>query len=357
MTHFIDAGSAYELSAIPRRLARHRHPDINNLEPRHDRWLTDQYPFPTDDARDAFLAQRSALWTALTYPVTDEDRFHDLARLTSFLFAFDDLFLQGGPDSSTDVKRVLKDTLRVMQGGPPATAHGSALAEVWQAMAQRMPARQRHRLTEATRDFARGCLREASSREQGAVLDLTSYTGVRLEQSLAAWVYFILTEYAAGVDLPDRVLAELRPLHWACAEHLLFSNDLFSFRVEHFSGDHVNAVCVLLTVGSTLQQAIDKIVELVTIKEQQVADMLTRHRRSRLGADRRVAAYLHNLEYVISGNLEQSRFAPRYHGTADLIHRPIERGTVTLHADRTDHHQPPITLDESGLSIPPADRA
>ncbi|WP_028815210.1 terpene synthase family protein [Streptomyces flavidovirens] len=343
MTHTIDTGAVYELAAIPLRLARQRHPAITKLERWHDLWLTEHYPFPTDRARDTFLAQRSALWTAFTYPVTDEDRFHDLARLTSFLFAFDDLFLQSSPDSSTDVEQVLNDTLHVMQGGAPATAHGRALADVWQAMAQRMPARQRHRLTEAARGFARGCLREVSSRAQGSVLDLASYTSVRLEQSLAAWVYFILTEYAAGVDLTDPVLARLRSLHWACAEHLLFSNDLFSFRAEHFAGDHVNAVCVLLTAGATLQQAIDKLVNLVALKEQQIADMLTTLRSSRLGADCAVAAYLHNLEYVISGNLEQARFAPRYHGTADFIDRPIARGTVTLHSDRTDHQLLPTT--------------
>ncbi|MEU9087366.1 hypothetical protein [Streptomyces sp. NPDC048357] len=138
------------------------------------------------------------------------------------------MFPQDGPDSSSDVKQVLEDTLHVMHGGPPATAHGRALADIWQAMAWRMHARQRHRLAEATRDFA-----------------------------------------------------------------------------------------------------------------QQVADMLTVLRRSRLGADRTVAAHLHNLEYVISGNLEQARFAPRSHGTAELIHRPIDRGTVTLHAGHTDHRQPP----------------
>ncbi|MCX4633080.1 MULTISPECIES: terpene synthase family protein [unclassified Streptomyces] len=358
MTHVIDDGATYELCAIPRLLAQHRHPNIERLEPRHDRWLTEHYPFATDHARDAFLAQRSALWTALTYPVTDEDRFYDLARLTSFLFAFDDLFLQAGPKSHTDAKQVLEDTLQVMQGGPPATAHGSALAQIWQTMAQRMPARQRHRLVEATQDFATGCFREVSSRQRGSVLDLANYTSVRVEQSLAAWVYFILTEYAAGVDLPDPVLARLRPLHWACAEHLLFSNDLFSFRAEHFCGDHVNAVCVLLETGATLQQAIDKIVGLVTLKEKQVADMLTALRHSRLGAESGPeSAYLRHLEYVISGNLEQSRFAARYHGSAELVHRPIHSGTVTLFTDRTDHRRSPSTLDPPGISMPPSGRA
>ncbi|MER5312432.1 terpene synthase family protein [Streptomyces sp. NPDC002773] len=350
MTHVIPPGATFELPALPRQLATGRHPAIDRLEPLHDQWMRQNYPFPTENALSAFLSQRSALWTAVTYPATDEARFHDLSRLTSFLFAFDDLFLRKGPNAAADVKRIFTDMLTVLDGGTATTAYGTALADIWHDMAGRMPARQRHRLRTATEDFGRGCFTEMPSRAPDAILDLTSYTTLRLEQSLAAWVYFILTEYAAGVDLPDDTLTQLRPVHWACAEHLLFSNDLFSFRTEHFAGDHVNAVCVLLADGATLQQAINQVADLISDKEQQVTDMLTAVRASGLGADRYTTAYLHHLEYVISGNLEQARFAPRYHGTSGFIHQPIDRGTVTLHADRTGH----LSLPGAAVQAPPS---
>jgi hypothetical protein len=335
----IQPGARYQLSAVPLLLAQGCHPKAAELERRHDHWIATRYPFSSAHARARFLFHRSALWTAATYPTTDEDRFHDLSRLTSFLFAFDDLCGDHTDTGLQHVRAVLNDCLGVMHDHEPATPHGTALADIWTDMSTRMPPRQRRRLTDAVVDFSRGCFTEIASRAHRVVLDFDNYVWVRLQQSLAAWIYFILTEYAAAVDLDDDVLDHLRPLHWACAEHLLYANDLFSFRAEHFADDHVNALCILTIEGATLQQAIDHITKLVTQKERQVAAGIARILNSSSRAHADVRTYLKKLEYVISGNHSQARFAPRYHGTHTYIDHPIEKGTITLWPDHTELHR------------------
>src|SRR5690349_12845700 len=109
-------GAQYHLPAIPRLLARGRHPRIGALEPAHDRWLNEWLSFITDEQRRHILNHRNALWTAVTYPTTTDDRFHDLARITTLLFAFDDLCLNPtGP--AHVVKAVYSDMLTVLSGG------------------------------------------------------------------------------------------------------------------------------------------------------------------------------------------------------------------------------------------------
>ncbi|MEU1779056.1 hypothetical protein ABZ545_06130 [Streptomyces abikoensis] len=328
----IAPGARYRLARLPRLLSLGRHPRTARLEQAHDQWLRAHYPFATAHERERFLSHRSTLWTSVCYPATDDERFHDLSRLTSFLFAFDDLFLSAGATNRRQAQSVLDDSLRVLDGRCPRTPHGTALAGIWAGMSRRMPPEQRCRLTAAVHDFSRGCHAETAARSGAIALDFDGYVRLRTEQSLAAWVYFVLTEYAAGVALDQDTRAALRPLHLACAEHLLFANDLFSFRAEHFAGDHINAVCVLTRSGTGLQESVDRLVSLVTTREHRVAALL---RASADAAGPDVRRYLTALEHVVSGNLAQSRFAPRYHGTTAFIGRPIEAGTVTLWPDRT----------------------
>ncbi|MFI1863777.1 terpene synthase family protein [Streptomyces jumonjinensis] len=327
-------GARYRLPPIPQLLAFGRHPHAAELERRHDQWLRTSCPFATNAGRQRFLSHRSALWTAATFPTTEPVRFHDLSRLTSLLFAFDDLCLDHTDSGVRTAKSSLADCLGVLKGEPPSTEYGQALHGIWDGMGLRMPPGQRDRLIAALTDFAHGCFTEMVSRADQTVPDFPSYVRLRIQQSLAAWIYFILTEYAAAVDLDAESREALDGLHWLSAEHLLFANDLFSFRAEHFGGDHLNAVCVMTAAGASLQNAVDELVRLLSAREHEMAAALA---TLRADAPPRVLAYLEKLEYVVSGNLAQARFAPRYHGTQDFIDHPIGQGTVTLRPDRTEH--------------------
>jgi terpene synthase-like protein len=336
-TQIILPGTHYILPELPRLLRSRRHARSEDLELRHDQWLREWFPFATAADQRRFLDQRNALWTTMTYPTLDDERFYELARLTSFLFAVDDLCLRRDEAVTPRADVLFSDILAVLSGKPSDTAHGTALADIWATMGRRMPARQRCRLIVAVRGFARGCHTEMASRSTDTVLGFDRYRRLRVEHSLAAWLYFILTEYAAGVDLDDFVLDRLRPLHRIAAEHLLFANDLFSFRAEHFADDHVNAVCALVANGAGLQSTIDRMAHLIITRERDLVIARDRLLASALGARNDVHAYLAALEYVISGNLEQSRFAPRYHGTSEYIAHPIQAGKIILWRDRTEY--------------------
>ncbi|GLF93363.1 terpene synthase family protein [Streptomyces yaizuensis] len=342
LAHF-GPGARCVLPELPALLTHAAHPRTAELEARHDAWFLAHHPFADERERDRFLAHRSVLWTSVVFPTTDDGRFHDLARLTSYLFALDDLLLDHGPDGGRRARAVFADSLTVIRDGTPTTDHGRALAGIWADMRPRMPVRQRDRLVAAVQDFARGCFTETASRATGTTLDFATYVEMRIGRTLAAGVYYVLTEYAAGVDLADGELAALRPLHRSCGEHLLYANDLFSFRAEHFADDHVNAICVLIEEGACLQGAVDRVAGLLATAERDVAAALDAVLASPPGASRPVRRYLAALEHVISGNLAQSRFAPRYHGTGDHIGRPIGAGEIVLWPDRTTVAEPAPT--------------
>lgn len=341
VTSHLNAGDSYRLRDIPQLLACASHPNAVELERRHDAWLRRCYPFATPEAAERLMAQRNPLWTAACYPRADDDRYYDLDRVNSFLFAFDDLCQDYSDDGVSTAKQLMADCLSVMGGERAHTSIGAAWADIWASMGPQMPEHLRVRMVDTMADFGRGVLTEMSSRAAGTIMDFGTYRRVRLRQSLGAWMYYTFTEYAAGVALTRDTLDELEDLHWECAEHLLYSNDLFSFRAEHFHGEHINAVCVLTSDGASLQEAIDHITALVTDKEHQVARRLDTLRSSPLGSNPQVGVYLEHLEYEVSGNLHQSRYAPRYHGTEAYIGHPIQAGHITIWPDRTEYRDTP----------------
>ena len=334
----LNPGDSYRLRDIPQLLACAIHPNAVELERRHDAWLRRCYPFASAEAAERLFAQRNPLWTAACYPRADDDRYYDLDRVNSFFFAFDDLCQDYSDHGVSTAKRLMADCLSVMDGEEARTSIGAAWADIWASMGTRMPDGLRVRMADAMADFGRGVLTEMSSRAADTIMDFDTYRHVRLHQSLGAWMYYTFLEYTVGVALTRDVLDELEDLHWECAEHLLYSNDLFSFRAEHFHGEHVNAVCVLTSDGASLQEAIDHLTALVTDEERRVARRLDMLRSSPLGRNPQVSAYLEHLEYQISGNLQESRYAPRYHGTEAYVSHPIQAGRVTIWPDHTEYH-------------------
>jgi hypothetical protein len=214
---------------------------------------------------------------------------------------------------------------------------GRTLHELWTAMRPGFPDRQWDRFMAEVQRFLAGCVHEISSRSEELVFDYETYLRVRRD-SVGMGMYFVLGEYGLGIDLTDHLKnhAELRDVIDIALEHIMLTNDLFSFRAECAMDDYVNALSVLrVNNGLSLQDGVDELFSV--IEEKRVAFMRARRgiESGELGADPAVLSYVDALWHMMAGNLQWSYETSRYNGVG---HRWNGRrhGVVTLHADRTE---------------------
>jgi hypothetical protein len=81
------------------------------------------------------------------------------------------------------------------------------------------------RFLQHCRDYISSVVKEAELRERDEVLDLSSFTTLRRENS-AIRLCFGLFEYVLGFDLPDEVFEDpaFENLYWAAADMVCWSN-------------------------------------------------------------------------------------------------------------------------------------
>jgi hypothetical protein len=337
----IKDGASFFLPPVPQLLPVRCHPQRAHLERLDEEWVRTFLPFPTEVARAEFLGWRSAVWTALAFPTAGLDQLVDINLIDSYLFALDDacydVYAQIDKTSARQEFAMLLACLANEDVPAPSSPYVAALQDIWHRMRTRIPSRQQARFLAAAEIFLHGCLAEIHGRSRQEILAFDAYLTLRT-QSLAGHFYLMLTEYAAEVDLEDdlRNHAELNELNRLATQHWLFANDLFSFRREYYLGDFMNAVLVLIHREDLgLQEAVDTVSDLLHRTEAQFVRKRDLTLNSTLGQRPEIRRYLDVLGLTMAGNLEQSRFAPRYHG-AGYHGRPFRSGHVTLWPDRTD---------------------
>lgn len=177
-----------------------------------------------------------------------------------------------------------------------------------------------------------GALAETSYRTSDQIPDPESLLEQRRE-TVAIRFFLVLVEAGIGIELSDAALAEMEPATLGALEHISFVNDLFSFRREHYEGDHMNLITALRTHENlTLQDAVDRIYALAGEAEDALlrsGRQLLRHSR-----DPAVDAYLDAVCHFAGGNQHWSYIAARYHGDG-FQWNGVRTGTVTLLPDRT----------------------
>jgi hypothetical protein len=124
-----------------------------------------------------------------------------------------------------------------------------SMAQEWWQELQRhgMSPGQQHRFVLAMEGYLDANVKQAENRQCNVIQDLETYMSVRIHSS--SWLHCsVLLEFGLGIDLPDRLLQH--PLVLALQKlvclHLVFVNDVYSFRKELAQGDLVNLVPVLL---------------------------------------------------------------------------------------------------------------
>ncbi|KAK7690901.1 hypothetical protein QCA50_006003 [Cerrena zonata] len=177
-----------------------------------------------------------------------------------------------------------------------------------------------------------GVVYEVTSRECD-ILDSQHYTTLRRKTS-GLYPSFVLTEFAAGLDLPDEVTDNpaIRSMEDAANDWVSWTNDIFSYRKEEVVGGTHNLVAVIMNeLDLDLQSAMDR-------AGQMCFSCITRFEADRRilpswgsEIDQQVETYIQGLQSWIVGSLHWSFACQRYfesrgekiknHRVVDLIPR------------------------------------
>jgi hypothetical protein len=124
----------------------------------------------------------------------------------------------------------------------------SMAREWWQELQRRgMSLGQQRRFASAMNDYLDSNVKQAEYRQRNRIQDLETYKSIRVHSS--SWLLCsVLLEFGLGIDLPDQLLQHPLgiALQTAVCLHLVFVNDVYSFRKELAEGDLVNLVPILL---------------------------------------------------------------------------------------------------------------
>jgi hypothetical protein len=318
-------GEQVHLPAIASRLVPKLNPSSQDITERGVRWAREFIPFESDADRDRFIEQAHCAWTCMLFPAGLLERVQDICDLTLFLFATDDAYVKS---ASSRAPRKELDRLRelaafVARGETPASSNPwrPGFEDVWGRLQAQMPRPQLERVARGILALYGGAAREVAVRTGGDVPRFEDYMRLR-KDSVGAKIYFVLCEYAIGVDLSEEAAdPALQAVLDAASEHLILTNDVFSFRKECSDGDDVNAVAVMYRhSGLPLQRIVNELCATIELREREFMQLRADLLASSLGRKRGVGATLEGLGHLLSGNLRWSYLTPRYHPDRTRFH-------------------------------------
>ncbi|WP_436774546.1 terpene synthase family protein [Yinghuangia sp. YIM S09857] len=271
-----------------------------------------------------------ALLCSYTHPDCDETRLSLVTDWYTWVFFFDDHFLEVYKRTQDrDGGKAYLDRLPMFMpvdladGFPePTNPVEAGLADLWARTVPSMSADWRARFAEHTANLLYESLWELSNINARRIPNPVEYIEMRRKVGGAPWSAN-LVEYAAGAEVPPEI-AESRPLRvlretFADGVHL--RNDLFSYEREtQEEGELSNGVLVLETFfGCGTQEAADTVNELLTSRLQQFEDTVLTELGplfaeygidAERGAD--VLAYVKGLQDWQSGGHEWHMRSSRY---------------------------------------------
>ncbi|MFB7275385.1 terpene synthase family protein [Streptomyces sp. NPDC056244] len=283
---------------------------------------------------DKILGQDGiAEWACHVYPNGDRQRTDVLIDAGLCSLACDDEFTLTG--LSTDLEQVRRRAVlytRVLAGmAPPpdvpsavwlarsmadiealsSTVFSARFRRIWADINQTVPVEAEHRLTRMLPGW-------------------DEYVAFRRVNLYGYWAV-AACEFSAGVDMTQLLEQHtvLRDLELAAVEHIMFTNDLYSFPKEARAGEIANTFWLLRRDGMSIQEAVDFLAEQLVTRQDRFLALREKVRASPLGLREDVRLYLPALSYGLGGNLRYHRTTGRYHG-ADYDGLPITGGTVVI---------------------------
>jgi hypothetical protein len=288
------------------------------------------------------LTDLHALWACLVNPNAKDERIVKSAYWTSCWFTYDDIMSDADwlGAMPAQAQEVIDDVLPALNGDDDGTGkkYRKAARDNILMMQPDMTPRQMKRYLRDLREYIDAFTDEVAMRARGEIPDWKTYLDMHVTSGCEA--NLTVLEYGQGFDLTEELETskELREARRLVGESYVVVNDLFSFRKEYFQGDYGNAISVfMLNEGLKLQEAVEKVCELIEEVERKFIEKREEILGSPIGARPDVRAHLSELGYAIAGNLEWSYRTPRYNG-AGHVWNGVRSGKVTITPERTIYH-------------------
>lgn len=335
-------GSRFYLPEFPYFLPARCHPEAEWICRESNSWVRENMGFAMANEAELYnlIEEGAALWTCYVLPTSDTDRLVHLCNYTEYLSVFDNAMVDPAKIGKDPVaaKELFGRVVTILNDTAVGADFewGRELQGIWRNLRADFSEPHWARFMAEVQRFLSGCVAEITSRNDDMIFDYESYIRVRRD-SVGMGMYFVLGEYGIGVDLTDELARsqELRDIIAIALDHIMLTNDMFSFRAECSVNDYVNALAVLrLSNHLSLQEAVD---ELFAVIERKRTDFMAARRaieNSQLGASPAVRSYLDALWHMMAGNLQWSYLTSRYNGIGHQWNG-VTHGVVTLYPDHT----------------------
>ncbi|EIN07850.1 terpenoid synthase [Punctularia strigosozonata HHB-11173 SS5] len=263
-----------------------------------------------------FTEAKTELLAGYVCPSVGREEYRMCCDLLNLLLVIEELSArQGGLDARITGEVFFRSL------NSPGWHDGSALAHVTKQFRGRFMrfARPscRHRFMKHCEDYAQAVVREAEYRARRDILDVTSYTVLKRENT-GVRVCFAMLEAALGLDLPDIVFANpvFISLYFCAVDMVCWSKDIYSYKLDQANGrSSHNIITVLMTHQHTSLQ------DTFRFAGEYFLRLLQRFHtiKSTLpswggGTDAAVAHYVQGLERWVAGNVQWSFETERYFG-------------------------------------------
>ncbi|KAI0833420.1 terpenoid synthase [Trametes gibbosa] len=278
-------------------------------------WLLAQANFSREH-KEAFLGLHAGELTAACYPDADPDKLRVASDFMNFLFTLDDWSDEFDAEDTCGLAECVMGALDDPVGFETSKAAGKLAKSFFGRYRRTAGPGCTQRFIHTMDLFFRAVAQQAEDRARGDVPSLEEYIALRWDTS-GCKPCFALVEYAAGVDLPDEVIAHptIQALEEATNSFVTWSNDLFSYNVEQARQDSHNMIAVIMHRQDLgLQQAADAVGVLCKASIDRFE-----HDRRLIPSwgpeiDRDVATYIQGLQNWIVGSLHWSFESARYFG-------------------------------------------
>ncbi|MEU6641701.1 terpene synthase family protein [Saccharomonospora sp. NPDC046836] len=274
-----------------------------------------------------------AEWACYVYPLGNRQRTEVLIDAGLCALVCDDEFTLTG--LSTDLPRIRERVslyTRVLEGEPPPAQAPSA---VW--LAQSMDGIAELATPEFITRFKRICADindlvpvEAEHRLTRVLPPWEEYVAFRRVNLYGFWAV-AACEFSVGIDMTAYLdgYRVFRELELAAVEHIMFTNDLYSFPKEAQGGEVANTFWVLRRDGKSVQEAVTFLAAELIERQHRFQQLREEIASSALGDRDDVRSYLRAVSYCLGGNLQYHRTTGRYHGSG-YTGPPVNAGTITI---------------------------
>ncbi|WBB77996.1 terpene synthase [Micromonospora sp. WMMD882] len=282
-------------------------------------WLTRVEPTLGGAVAERVRHAGFARYAGRLYPEAGEADLRTISALFTWFFLVDD-HCDDPRRTPGEVDALRAGVARLLRDGPTAGHPGLTgplrrlLADAWQAPAARMPARWRNRFADAVAHHLAGVRRQVADRTAGRSPSRAEYVPLRRATS-AAYVSYVLIEFATGHALPDAVVHHPLLARIAATANDLLSwfNDVISLDADRAGSSGHNLVLVTAAErGVPLSTATELVADEWRTTMARFVALRAAAPSFGPGLDEAVAAYLDAVANSVRGTIDWSLESARY---------------------------------------------